>query len=175
MNVPILSISLTLLALINPKAIVLNDKDLFSNPNHITASWLGFLHSKSDEKLISNVPMFIYSDAQTGTAKIICVPKSPVLWNSKFKGKTKEQKALITKTLLTGIMNHTIGDKYFKIYALFQSPSVKSKANSAVQNYPSIVEIYKNDGTLWNKIEKTTISNVAQFRELQYDLAKDLK
>ncbi|MFC4210885.1 hypothetical protein ACFOWA_06820 [Pedobacter lithocola] len=175
MNIPILSLSLTLLLLINPKTIVLDNKDLFSNPNNITASWLGFLHSKNDEKLISNVPMFIYSDAQAGTAKIICVPKSPELWSSKFRGKTKEQKASITKTLLTGIMNHTIGDKYFKIYALFQSPNVKSKTNNAVQTYPSTVEIYKNDGTLWNKIEKTTISNVAQFRELQYDLAKNLK
>ncbi|GGI29121.1 hypothetical protein GCM10008119_36060 [Pedobacter mendelii] len=156
-----------------PKSAVIKEKDLFSNPNKITASWLGFLQSGKEGKYISNVPMLIYNDLKLGSAKIICIPKSPDEWNAKFRGKSKLQKASITKTLLSGIINRQIGEKYFKIYALFQLLNNKKygTVKNSTQAFPSTVQIYLNKGDTWRKIDQKKVLNVLEWQRLQYHLA----
>jgi len=150
------------------------EQDLFKNPVHIKASWLGYLQSAKTNKYISNVPMFIYRNTQSAYAKIICIPAQLNNWNAKFKGKTIAQKASITKTLGQGIIGHAFDKNQFSIYAFFQQQNDKESQfdkNNNIIKYPVTIHVYKNDGTKWSLIAQRKVANSLAYQQYQYDIA----
>lgn len=143
-------------------------KDLFNNQKFITASWLGYLQSGNEKKIIKNIPMVLYNAPDEGNTKIICIPKNQKEWNAKFRLKTTTEKVAITKTLATGILNHALSDENFSIYALCQAANSVKKGTG---EFPTLVKIYVNEGSVWNEIGEKTIRNGAEWKKLQRDLA----
>jgi len=168
MNIPVLAMSFFMLIFPAPEKTNPRGKDLFNNRKFITASWLGYLQSREEKRVISNIPMVLYNAPEEGITKIICIPKFPKEWNAKFKGKTKAEKVAITKTLAIGILNHALGEETFNIYALLQASNTKKKNTG---EFPSIVKIYVNAGNAWNEIGEKKIRNGAEWKKLQCDLA----
>lgn len=150
-------------------------EDFFEKSENIKISWLGNLQSIKTNKSISNIPMFIYRDAQLAYAKIICIPIQPKEWNSKFKGKTLAQKTSITRTLAKGILNHAFGEKKFTIYAFLQKGNDKKGITVVNKNnvtvFPATIYIYKNAGTNWNLVTQKAVANSSAYQQLQYDIA----
>lgn len=153
----------------------LKGKDLFGNPGEIKEGWLGYLQSKNNVKKFSNVPMFIIEKADGTYAKIIGVPKSPKVWDSKFIGKTTAQKVGISKILIQGIHSHSMGESIFKVFAFVQYSDKmgpkSSQGRSAQTKFPSKVIVYKNEGTRWNRILERLLINNMDYQKLQYELA----
>jgi len=153
------------------------EQDLFQNPIHIKASWLGYLQSAKTNKHMSNVPMFIYRNTQSAYAKIICIPAQPDIWDAKFKGKSIAQKTSITKTLTRGIIGHAFDKKQFAIYAFYQQndKGIQFDKNNNITTYPVTVQVYKNDGTKWNFIARRKVANSLAYQQYQYDVAVSSK
>ncbi|RZK24687.1 MAG: hypothetical protein EOO43_07295 [Flavobacterium sp.] len=168
MNIPVLAMSFFMLIFPAPEKTNPRGKDLFNDRKFITASWLGYLQSGEEKRVISNIPMVLYNAPEEGITKIICIPKFPRVWNAKFKGKSKTEKVAITKTLAMGILNHALGDENFNIYALFQTSNTKKKKGV---EFPSLVKIYMNSGYVWNEIGEKMIRNDSEWKKLQSDLA----
>lgn len=159
------------------KSAVMVNRDFFKDSKFVHIAWLGFLQSKDTKKVISNVPMFIYENKDEGYGKIVCVPKDPQNWTSKFKGKTKAEKVSIGKTLTQGISNNSIGEKDFNIYTFFSNLNdltANPNLQVSVPRFPSTVYIYVKSGLKWNLVAQKLIKNVVEYSDLQFKTANGI-